>query len=282
MSVDAVLEFAKHLCGDEPERYTAHAPAGGITIGSNRFNAEEWAIGNYEDLEAWPGKPDEPERKSRKGEPIRYEAADPIEAFARHLLDDSGDTDPWNDDPEDDEEDEDEKHEFASTQVQLPEDIAVRVRAFAAVIPDADLAEGGRQDDIHITVKYGIESDEPDDVAAEIKDFGDVVVRLGTMSLFANDDADVLKVDVWSGRSRSSPDKSIYGLNKAVKRSVEHTETHPRYIPHVTVAYLKPGEGAKYEGLPIGGVTGKVVVFKSLMFSDRRREKTEIFFGDAD
>jgi len=48
------------------------------------------------------------------------------------------------------------EHKFSSTQVNLPAEVADRIVAFGKRIPDADLADNGRETEPHITVKYGL------------------------------------------------------------------------------------------------------------------------------
>lgn len=138
-----------------------------------------------------------------------------------------------------------EEHSYSSTQVNLPEDLSKAVVKMAAKIPDKDLAPNGRAGESeatapHITVKYGIESTDVDKVREVLAGEPPVTVTLGKTSLFQNDEADVLKVDV------DSPD--LHRLNAKIADALKTTDTHPDYIPHATIAYLKPGKGKAYAG----------------------------------
>lgn len=158
---------------------------------------------------------------------------------------------------------------YSSTQVNLHPEIAAAVRDFGATIPESQLSADGREPDPHITLKYGLHPDAPlADVAQALKGEGPVTAKLGRLSVFSNPDGDVLKVDV------SSPD--LHRMNAKVSEAVPTTDTHPQYQPHVTVAYLKPGEGAQYVGKSLPGVTGKTVTFNSVTFSPHEGEKAEI------
>lgn len=157
---------------------------------------------------------------------------------------------------------------FSSTQMNLPAEHADAVREFAKTIPDSELAEKGRETEPHVTVKYGLHSPEHTGASEALAGEKPATVHFGNLSVFHTPDADVLKVGV------SSPD--LHRMNAKVAEGNAHTDTHPQYSPHVTVAYLKPGEGAKYDGKPLPGVTGKSVTMSSVTFSPHEGERTEI------
>lgn len=162
-----------------------------------------------------------------------------------------------------------EPHKFASTQVNLPEDIAPAQKAAAAAIPDADLAEDGRELEPHITALYGLDANDASGVAKALQGEGPIKARIGKTSIFENPDFDVVKMDI------DSPD--LHRLNKKLTDEVGAPgNTHPKYEPHVTLAYVKKGLGQKYDGKEIPGLTGKEVTFNSLDFSGKDRTHTEI------
>lgn len=159
-----------------------------------------------------------------------------------------------------------EPHKFASTQVALPIDLADAVRAFARDIPADEINADGIEDDPHVTILYGLNGDEPAAVQAAVQDFGPVSITLGPLSIFANADADVLKVEVIG--------PALHRLNKRISARCENTQTHPEYLPHVTIAYLNPGEGRKFVGDT--SLAGRTFKFDRFVFSDREGVKTEI------
>lgn len=73
----------------------------------------------------------------------------------------------------------------------------------------------------------------------------------------------MLKVDV------ESPD--LHKLNRLISRLVPTHDTHPRYQPHMTLAYLKKGRGAKYAGDK--SLSGQKLTFQSIVFSGRKGHK---------
>lgn len=158
------------------------------------------------------------------------------------------------------------KHKFSTTHVTLPDEVAAEVKGLGAKIPPELLAEDGREADPHITVKYGLHGDEADKVREVLKDQPPVKVKLGETSLFSNPDADVVKIDV------DSPD--LHSLNKKIADALPHTDTHPDYKPHVTVGYVKPGQGGQFAGDK--SLDGREVEMSSITFSDRNGNKVDI------
>jgi len=127
--------------------------------------------------------------------------------------------------------------------VQAPGHIADRIRDLATRIAEEDIYNEdmhGREDDPHVTIKYGIHSADP----AKLKDAFTKVrpfeVKLGRLSVFDNDKYDVLKVRVTG--------QGLHDANRLVSATERCTDTFPTYNPHMTIAYLKPGTGRKYVG----------------------------------
>lgn len=159
----------------------------------------------------------------------------------------------------------------ASTQVNLPKEFADKVRAFGETIPDDVLAGDGRETDPHITVKYGLHDDSPSAASKLLKGHGPITARIGVVSIFPakeGDESDVVKLVVESD--------DLKALNQKVADALPHTDTFPKYVPHVTIAYVKPGAGKKYVGRAVPGVTGKTITFDAVTFSPAEGKNTEI------
>lgn len=133
-------------------------------------------------------------------------------------------------------------HKFSSTQIDLPEKAAAKVLALAKSIPDSDLSGEGRETNPHVTVKYGLHEQEPGPVEDFLGKKGPITLTLGKTSFFnpskSSEGNDVVIVGVDSPELRA--------LNRDVSSNFKVTDTHPEYKPHITLAYVKPGLGAKY------------------------------------
>lgn len=157
------------------------------------------------------------------------------------------------------------ERKFSSTQFDLPANIAALLLDESSKVPDEELTDDGREIHPHVTVKYGLHTDDPDAVRRLIEGFGPVEIEIGDTSIFQADKYDVVKIDVHSGQ--------LHALNKLISDSIECTDTHPEYKPHLTIAYVKPGDGEKYVGR--NSLSGMRFVAEWLTFSgtdpDNRR-----------
>jgi 2'-5' RNA ligase len=165
-------------------------------------------------------------------------------------------------------------HKFSSTHIDMMDvgrgvSFNKYLKQMAASIPDEELAEDGRETDFHITVKYGLHTQDADEVRQIVEGFGPVRYSLGKSSIFPASKEhpfDVVKIDVES--------EGLHRLNALLSDSLECTDTHPEYHPHVTLAYVKTGEGEKYVGaFDFGGSSNTAW---NLVFSDKDGNETEI------
>lgn len=129
-------------------------------------------------------------------------------------------------------------HKFGCAYIPLPPTMADQIRQLAARIPDAVLADDGREDEPHITVRYGLHTTRAEDVEKAVEGSEPVRIALGAVSIFpgreSGKDYDVIKVEVHS--------PGLHTLHRELA-TLPHTDTHPDYCPHVAVAYVKPGWG---------------------------------------
>lgn len=165
-------------------------------------------------------------------------------------------------------------HNFSSTQVNLPPEVAAKVKAVGAKIPDSALAEDGRETAPHVTVKYGLHDENPDKIRDIVASHPPINVTIGKTSIFPDDGQrgyDVVKADV------DSP--ALHKLNKAIADAAPHTDTYPTYQPHVTIAYVKPGEGQKYAD--DNSLEGTKLTFNSVEFSGKNGHNETIPLGGS-
>lgn len=166
------------------------------------------------------------------------------------------------------------KYEFSSVQIMLPDGLAKRIINWGEQnIPDEDIfrdpnnASFGREDEIHITVLYGLHSRsaaETREIISKVKPF---TIELGKISLFSDGDKfDVVKIGV------KSPE--LHDLNAQFRSKVDFTNKYDRYMPHVTIAYVKKGRGWKHSGNPT--FDGELFEADHVVFSPKNGTKTRI------
>ncbi len=164
-------------------------------------------------------------------------------------------------------------YDHASTQVDLPEDLAKEVLAWGKKnLKDADVYEKpdgsmGREDEIHVTVLYGIKGDSPKKIEKRLRGLKPFEVRLGLITAFRDgDDNDVVKIDAEAPELQ----KAHYLLDD----KIENDNSYPTYQPHITVAYMKKGKADPY----IGDDTFRGRTFKvdDITFSTKGNEKIAI------
>lgn len=120
-------------------------------------------------------------------------------------------------------------------------------------IDEADLYteedKGGRyglETDPHVTIMYGLHNNEYDvkeleeDVKAMVSSMEDSTVNFNVtgIGIFENEKYDVVKYDVESADCNA--------LNEHIQEVYPFTSDYPDYKAHMTIAYVKKGEGSKY------------------------------------
>jgi len=155
--------------------------------------------------------------------------------------------------------------DFSCILAPFPWKIAEEIRTWSQNnILEQDLTDDGLESHVHVTVKYGLHNHDPYEIRPIIRDFGPIKLTLGKISLFENDEHDVVKISIQSN--------GLIKLNKLIASKFENTETHPQYIPHCTLAYVKSGMGKKYAGRT--DFSGKEVIIKEIIFSGNDYRET--------
>lgn len=161
------------------------------------------------------------------------------------------------------------KKEYSSTQFDLDAPARSLIEKMTSLIGQADLADKGIEDKPHITIKYGLHTENKGLVESIANSFpGPVKVTLGDISLFETPEYDVVKIDV------ESPE--LHRLNRAMCK-LSHTDTFPGYKPHLTLAYVKPGMGQKY--VAQNPLKGMELSFHTVTFSNKSRVKSRLALG---
>ncbi len=127
-------------------------------------------------------------------------------------------------------------YKFATTDIELEPHLADFIIDWGRLhIPDDVLTDHGREDKIHVTVKYGLlAKDVPPELQKIAQQTPQFRVFMGNVSLFTtNPKFDVVKIDV------ESPE--LHQLNKLITNAVPNETTYPDYHPHITIAYVEKG-----------------------------------------
>lgn len=163
-------------------------------------------------------------------------------------------------------------YSYSNTQVDLPADLARRVREWGRKhIPDSDLhvdgEEYGREDEIHVTVKYGLHTAKPGPVQQLLHDAQPFKISLGKVSRFTkDDDYDVMKIAVEG--------EGLRQLHTLLTSSLSNTDKHPRYQPHITIAYVRKGCCAELVGQE--PFAEEMIEVNQIVFSSKSGGKTTI------
>jgi len=165
-------------------------------------------------------------------------------------------------------------HSKASTQVDLPEQLALEVMAWGKTnIPDKDLYtkdDKGREDEIHVTLFYGITEDAEDKLRELLSGVKPFECRLGLVTTFKDKkECDVIKIDVESSE--------MVKLHYLIRESVKNKNEYPTYASHITVAYVKKGKADRVLGDDrFRGATFKVT---EIVYSTKDHNKIKIPLG---
>lgn len=155
--------------------------------------------------------------------------------------------------------------DYSSTQLEITDLLAIqRIRFLQEKLDPADVVE--LETEPHITVKYGLLTQDPKQVEELVTKYGPIWVSLGNLSLFESEEQDVLKMSVRS--------LGLENLNRLVGL-LPNEDSYKVYNPHMTIAYLNPGTGVKYIQDP-SFLEWYDFVFTKLTFSDKERVHTEL------
>ena len=137
-------------------------------------------------------------------------------------------------------------------------------------IPDSVLSKeegSGRELDTHITVIYGVCNNSREKVEKILENYKNIKVKMGKVGFFRkNPDFDVVKIEIIS--------KDLKRLHEEIKRTLHVEETHDRYQPHCTIAYVQKGEAAQFVGDNF--IEGEIFEFNKVVFVNNNDEEFEI------
>lgn len=109
-----------------------------------------------------------------------------------------------------------------------------------SIDPNDLLPEKGLETEPHVTLLYGLHDTVLwDNVKKYLSPLSDYRSYIYNINYFSNDGFDVLKMDINCDNMQKT--------NKLLRNNLPHDTFYPNYIPHMTIAYLKPNCGQKYK-----------------------------------
>lgn len=141
------------------------------------------------------------------------------------------------------------KYDYSSCHIDLPQSLAKEIVKWGRKeVSDEEIYVSqrdpsfGREDEMHITILYGIHAETSTSIRKIMEDSGPIEVELGKIDVFTNPQKfDVVMIEVHSD--------DLCRLNEKLQKSIKFTNKYPTYKPHATIAYVKKGKGWKHQGL---------------------------------
>lgn len=166
------------------------------------------------------------------------------------------------------------KYDYSSVHINVPEPIAGKLVTWSeAKIKDSDIFVSqtdpsfGREDEMHVTILYGVHSESSEEVAKLISGQKSISVKIDEVDVFTNPEKfDVVVIKVIS--------EDLNFLNEKLTQEVEYTNKYKEYKPHITLAYVKKGKGWKYHGLDKW--VGEEFTTDHVIFSSKNGTKSKL------
>ena len=137
------------------------------------------------------------------------------------------------------------KYSHSAVIIRFPDVLANRIKSWCKKnVPAKDVSTDGdakgRENRIHCTVKFGLHTNNVEEIEKILDGFGKFSVHLGSISRFtSSDDFDVLKIDIESEKLRE-----LHSLFNDLPNSDEHKE----HKPHATISYIDKGSSYSLSG----------------------------------
>ena len=161
-------------------------------------------------------------------------------------------------------------NDYSSVQFNLPENISKQIQRWGDDnIDESDVyteAGFGREDNTHVTVKYGFHTNNVEEIEKIVNGYGSFEIILGKISKFTSaEDFDVVKIEVKG--------QKLHELHELLNE-LPNSDSHPDYQPHCTVSYVKKGKCNNLSGNT--KFRGERMIVRELVFSSKSGNKTKI------
>lgn len=131
-----------------------------------------------------------------------------------------------------------------------------------------DVNRYGLEDEPHVTLLYGLLPEvKLDDIIPYLSEFNIKGVYVTGISVFENEEFDVLKLDIAMDE--------LGLINRVLSENLPVVPSEHSYNPHLTLAYLHKGTGQMYVD-KIGQIKGRLI-FDHFSFTTPNLEKYKIY-----
>ena len=163
-------------------------------------------------------------------------------------------------------------YDYSSVQFDMPKTLTDQILSWGKKnISNSDLFteenKYGRENEIHVTVKYGLHTADVRKIEKVVNGFGSFSIRLGSISRFvpSDKDYDVVKIEV--------DGEELFELHRKLGE-LPNSDEHPAYRAHCTIAYVKKGCCSDLSGnTDLKGKTAKV---NGLTFSPHTGKNSDV------
>ena len=122
----------------------------------------------------------------------------------------------------------------------------------------------GREKDPHVTIKFGLtQSYPPKQISQFLQGTKPFFIRITGMDIFSNPRFDVVKMNV---------EGEELNRLRQIFDQLPNVDEHKIYHPHMTVAYVKPGLGTKFQNRSVGKFAR--VPVSRIVYSDRGKKSS--------
>lgn len=168
------------------------------------------------------------------------------------------------------------RYDYSSVHVEVPMAISENIIAWGKnnigesqlyIRPEDPIF--GREDEIHATILYGIHNESSKEIEKLLRGKRPPIITLGKLGVFTNPlKFDVVMIEVIS--------EDLKNMNDLLVKNVSHTNKYGIYRPHVTIAYVKKGNGWQFNKWNIW--EGKTFSCGHAVFSSKNGFKERITF----
>jgi 2'-5' RNA ligase len=162
------------------------------------------------------------------------------------------------------------QHEFGCAMIELKHENFLKMfNEVTSKIDEKDVYEEpgqtthGIENNPHLTLLYGFEKEvNIENIKSKLQGFKDITIEIDGVDFFENENYDVLKFNV-------KLTKQLEDIHNKLSE-LPNQDKYPQYRPHITIAYLNKGTGAKHKD-----TSNKMILnnLKSICYSNPSGDK---------